>query len=313
MKELVEETLVKKMMDRRSLLRGAAGAGVGLLAGGLLAGCGGSEGGINVTPGQNNNGSGGNGGGGGGAANLDQQVLNFALNLEYLEAEFYLRATGGQGLSASEAGTSQNNVTGGRPVTFTSSVVADLAQELATDERAHVLFLRQALGGAAVARPALNFTTSFQAAAQAAGLGNDFDAFRDETSFLLASFVFEDVGVTAYKGAAPLLTNKGVLEAAAGILGVEAYHSGAIRTILAMRGGAAADAANRISDARDSLDGAGDKDQGIEINGRTNFVPTDGNGIAFSRSTAEVLRIVYLGAAPSANSFFPSGLNGSIR
>ncbi len=125
----------------------------------------------------------------------------------------------------------------------------------------------------------------------------------------MGAFIFEDVGVTAYKGAAPLIDDKGILEAAAGILAVEAYHAGIIRTVLFSRG--LFKPAQAISDARDQLDGDGDEDQGIGSKSNANIVPTDKNGIAFSRSAEPVLDIVYLGGS-NAGGFFPNGLNGKI-
>jgi hypothetical protein len=246
------------------------------------------------------------------AALTDTQILNFALNLEYLEAEFYLFAANGSGLASSDTtGTGTlGAVTGGKKVKFDSNLIKEYAQEIARDEQAHVKFLRTALGASSVARPAINLNTSFTAAARAAGLiknNQKFDAFANEDNFLLAAFIFEDVGVTAYKGAAALITDKGILEAAAGLLAVEAYHAGEIRALLASKGFFAQ--ANAISDARDSLDGATDLDQGIGKKKSVNIVPTDSNGLAFSRTPEQVLQVVYLGDAPSAASFFPSGVN----
>jgi len=247
----------------------------------------------------------------------DAAVLNFALNLEYLEAEFYNIAAFGTGLSTKMTGGvgKKGGVVGGRQVSFKTPAIANYAREIATDELDHVKFLRKALGSAKVARPTINLQTSFTAAATAAGLiqpGQTFDPYANEDNFLLAAYIFEDVGVTAYKGAAPLITNKTYLEAAAGILAVEAYHAGIVRTALYQKG--LFEQANAISAARDSLDGPRTLDQGIGSATTANLVPTNKNGIAYSRSAAQVLNVVYLTPqAKGRGGFFPSGTNGVIK
>jgi len=257
----------------------------------------------------------------GGAANAasagaitDGAILNFALNLEYLEAEFYNIAVYGTGLKSSltNGKGKHGNVVGGAAVPFKTAAIKNIATEIANDELAHVKFLRKALGSAKVARPAIDLQSSFTAAAQAAGVvpaGTAFNPFADETSFLAAAFIFEDVGVTAYKGAAPLITNKTYLEAAAGILSVEAYHAGIIRTLLYTAG--AYDVIQKISDARDSLDGKKDDDQGIGTATVANLVPTDKNGITYSCDPFQV----HNNANPTTKKagkggFFPKGTNG---
>ncbi|TFD04656.1 MULTISPECIES: ferritin-like domain-containing protein [unclassified Cryobacterium] len=256
------------------------------------------------------------------AAPSDASILNFALNLEYLEAEFYLRATTGSGLPDSmTTGTgTRGGVTGGRMVHFKTSIIKKYAAEIAADEKAHVAFLRSALGSVAVSRPKINLDASFTAAAQAAGLvkpGQKFDVYANEANFLFGAFIFEDVGVTAYKGAAPLISNKTYLEAAAGLLAVEAYHAGVIRSTLYALGVALPSVyttVQAISDVRDAVDGPTDLDQGIGNASKSNLVPTDANGLAFSRSAAQVLNITYLNAAPvRSGGFFPAGVNGVIN
>ena len=229
----------------------------------------------------------------------DADVLNFALNLEYLEANFYSYAVFGQPIDQSlTAGTGTQGSavsTGAHAVPFSDPLVAQYAKEIAYDEIAHVKFLRTQLASAAVAQPRIDVGTSptgaFSTAARAAKLidtapnaaPSSFDPYANDINFLLASFIFEDVGVTAYKGASPLLSNKMYLEAAAGILAVEAYHASVVRTVLYSKG--AYDAAQKISDARDSLDGSDDDDQGIGTASVANITPLDSNGIAYSRTT----------------------------
>ena len=136
----------------------------------------------------------------------DADILNFALNLEYLEAQFYAYAANGTGLAANlltGSGT-QGSVNGGRRVEFTDPVVRQYAREIAADEVAHVAFLRNALGSSAVAQPTIDIgvgpNTAFSNAARAAGLigaGATFDPYANDENFLLGAFIFEDVGVTA--------------------------------------------------------------------------------------------------------------------
>ncbi len=257
----------------------------------------------------------------------DGDILNFALNLEYLEAQFYSFAAFGTGLPDNILGGTGNRgqVSGGKQVPFTDRLVAQYAREIAGDERAHVVFLRTALGASAVAQPTLDIgttpTSAFSNAARAAGLvgpGASFDAYANDENFLLGAFIFEDVGVTAFKGAAPLITSKVFLEAAAGILAAEAYHAGLIRTVLYGKGLATPSlrtATEQISNARDTLDNPIDDDQGVQkIGNMSNIVPTDANGLVYSRTTGDVLNIVYLtAAAASQGGFFPNGVNGTIR
>lgn len=283
----------------------------------------------------------------------EADVLNFALNLEYLEANFYLFATTGSGLAAADtSGTvgTAGAATGGRAVDFSGDdVVAQYAREIAADELAHVRFLRsQFTDTSRIAQPTIDLGTSptgaFSSAARAAGLvgaGASFDPYASPEAFLLGAFIFEDVGVTAYKGAASaLINNKIYLEAAAGILAVEAYHAAIVRSVLYRKGlvpgtltvsptnGLIA-ATEAISTARDSLDGrptvdlvrgiGPDADEGIATvtsadGPASNIVPLNSNGLAYSRTPGQVLNIVYLNAAAvTMGGFFPAGVNGNIK
>ncbi len=279
----------------------------------------------------------------------DSDILNFALNLEYLESQFYTLATAGKtidqlgvGIGAGAATTGGGTVTtkSGGPasclVPWTIPAVQAYATETANEERNHVTFLRSALGSSAVAQPNLDLYTSFNTLASAAGIANTFDPFAGDADFLVGAYIFEDVGVTAYSGAAPLLTVSGNLAAAAGILAVEAYHAGLIRTTifgLDPTGSVGLQGyTQKISATRMALDGSSTTDDigvgfqnvGLEMasgtvqastivdaqTGSPNYSKT------YSRTTTQVLQIV-TGSAnvePSGTKykgvFFPNGLNG---
>lgn len=127
----------------------------------------------------------------------DVAILNFALTLEYLEAAFYSEAV--------EVGA----LTGDTLV---------FARVVGAHERAHVDFLRKALGRAAVRRPRFNFRGTTE----------------DEELFRATAITLEDTGVEAYKGQAPNIDTKAVLKAALSIHSVEARHAAWIRHIAGM-------------------------------------------------------------------------------
>ena len=217
-----------------------------------------------------------------------------------------------------------------------NATVKAYATEIAQEEHKHVQFLRAALialTGSAISRPALDLSSSFAAAALIAGLGTGFSPYADPNSFLLGAYIFEDVGVTAYHGAAPLIANKVILDKAAGILAAEAYHAGIIRASLFVGGFASQTTA--ISNLRASLDGTihtqNQDDFGVGttaapmianlsnamngslLGGFPSNSPPGNNAIAFDRTTRQVLNIVYGGVNATSGLFFPAGLNGPIR
>jgi Ferritin-like domain len=256
----------KRAFARRNFLKNVGLAGAGIAAGAVIQGC---------SDNSKSNPS---------AQSVPEtDVLNFALNLEYLEAEFYSVAVTGTTLASSVTGGT-STATGGAKVTFTDTRIADIAAEILNDEMLHVKFLRTALGAMAVAEPAINLN--------ALGIG-----FASQAEFLTLSRAFEDTGVSAYAGAATLLSGNN-LQAAAQILAVEAYHAGNIRLNVVQQG--------ITVPATDSQDVPPDE---------THFFPVDANALAIKRTPSQVLAIVYANAAAGTASggFFPSGLNGNIK
>lgn len=245
------------------------------------------------------------------SAPSDADILNFALNLEYLEAEFYTVATTGMtidkmGIDITGSGTA-GATTGGAKVNFTASssaststsssglasaltpMSAAIASEIAYDERAHVAYIRSALtaaGATPIAKPAINL--------DALMLG-----FGGLTDFLQLARVFEDIGVTAYAGAAPLITSKAILGAAARIAQTEAEHAANIRLQIALLG-----IATKPIDGVDILPPPSGG----------NYFSVDKNALTETRTPGQVLYLAY-GNTPNATSggFFPNGVNGALN
>ncbi len=297
--------LVDKALSRRSFL---AGAGT-VAAGTLVAGCSNSTPATPLpapVP----------------AALTDMDYLNFALNLEYLEAEFYLHAATGSGLSTADAGSGAAAVTvpSTTQLTGLTPVQSAYLNEVAQNELDHVRFLRAQLSSAAVARPAIDLTF-FGPLATAAGIttSNTFNPFTNYSNYLIGAFIFEDVGVTAYHGAALALQSKTILGAAAAIHAVEAYHAASIRTQIVaadfIAGGTTnplTTIANQVSTLRGTLGGGNE----TALSPGSIVASNATTSIGFSRSTDQVMHIVYGqggGAGVPKGGFFPAGLNGNIK
>ena len=283
--------LTESAFNRRAFVKGAGYTGLGLAGAAMVAG---KLGGMDNVP---------------GAAALgfkptsveaaaitDADIANFALNLEYLEAEFYTIAVTGKRIA--DYGIGETGVgdygptTGGKQVNFSgltqgSASIMAIAEEIMMDEQEHVRILRAGLGSAAVAKPAINL--------DALGIG-----FADFKSFLVLARAFEDTGVSAYGGAAPLISNKDYLSAAVRIGLTEAYHAANIRLLIADQS-----IPTTKTDSQDILPPPSG----------TQYFTDDQYALAIVRTTSQVLSIVYHNSAPGTmkGGFFPYGVNGVIN
>ncbi|KAK9812550.1 hypothetical protein WJX73_008068 [Symbiochloris irregularis] len=231
------------------------------------------------------------------------EVLNYALNLEYLEGEFYSCAATGQPLPSDLRGGGPAS-TGCRKAKLNNRTQA-IAEELADNEIAHVTLLRHVLGHAAVPIPRLNIGLAFGKAADLAvgeTLRPAFSPYSGSLSFLHGAFIFEDVVRIAL---------------------VEGYQSGIIRDELYHSIDKVVHANFTVADLVDAIAThrathhakAGDHSlhEGLEQDdGTLTLVPVTKQGLVHTRTPAEVIVIVTLGAKDRKGGFFPEGLNGKF-
>lgn len=272
----------------------------------------------------------------------DIDFWNFALNVEYLQAQFYSLAALGVTIDVATGPTvPTNSGTGGaggtvtvRPgpkVPFADAHLAAYATQFAKEQRRHIVFLRNNLAAATVAMPNLDLLNSFNTVASAAGIGASLDPFANDQNFLLGAFFLEDLSVTMYQMLGAKMTLAYDSSQTWGLLTAEAYHAGAIRTLInnmdiANPALGIASQATALSAARSKLDGTSTStpdDVGlttkmVALNSASasykayTVAPGDGSSEAFSRSTAQLLSILYTGGSGKGG-FFPSGLNGTIK
>ncbi|WP_419804394.1 ferritin-like domain-containing protein [Terriglobus sp.] len=247
------------------------------------------------------------------ASQSDNNILNFALNLEYLEATFYSYIVTGKDIDSGLIGGGPKPQNPPAQITFANQQTADLFAEIAYDEISHVQALRSVLNSLAIQRPLINFSALAAISA---------------SNYIQIARLFEDVGVTAYAGAISGLSSVNVTPVSQ-ILAVEGFHTGALRLIAIQQGAAypstlagyvPADGFDIIpaDPGTVALAMAGPTQnkggffatQAIGTTGQNNTY----NGFAFQRTSSQVLAILYGSAASGTakGGFFPNGVNGAV-
>ncbi len=223
-------------------------------------------------------------------------VLNFALNFEYLEANFYSVASGGTGLSAADMGTGAVAPTGLPTGLQLDAVTLALAKSLLQDEMNHVELLRNAistLGGTPIPQPLIKYDA--------------MGAVTTQAQFLATTRQFTALGNSAYAGSAQLLvSNPQILTTAAQILGAEGQHAGAVDYQCIVQG--------ITSPAIDAQD--------VPPTSSNYFIVLPTTALSPARNSVQVLGVVYAASTAmtttpatgiTSGGFFPNGVNGNIK
>ena len=232
------------------------------------------------------------------AAPAISDVLNFALNLEYLEANLYQFAANGTVLTSAQnnGGTAPTGLPA-NPIQLDANTLA-VYKALAQDEINHIADLTAALGSLnvkPVAQPLIDYSA-----------GGTM-MITTQAQLIAATRQFTAVGNSAYAGAAQyLVSNETVLAAAASILGAEGQHLGTVNNLCVLQG--------IQSPAVDAND--------VPPSSSNFFTVTSGTALGPSRTTSQVLGIVYgvsmastttPTAGTTAGGFFPQGVAGNIK
>ncbi|XP_047963507.1 desiccation-related protein PCC13-62-like [Salvia hispanica] len=263
---------------------------------------------------------------------LDKDLIQFALNLEFLEAELFMWSAFGYGLDHA----APELVNGGPPPIAPQKANLDpltrnITGEFGLQEIGHVRSIIRTVGG--FPRPLLNLSAANFATIMNEAFGYEleppFNPYRDPLSYMLGAYTVPYVGLLGYVGANPFLTGYYSKRLVAGLLGVEAGQDAVVREYLYERAGevvwphnhTVAEFTRRISELRNRLAKCGVKDEGIivpvcigaENRTESNVLSADPNSLSYSRTPPEILRIVYgTGDEHVPGGFFPRGGRGKI-
>ncbi|KAK9945639.1 hypothetical protein M0R45_011143 [Rubus argutus] len=224
----------------------------------------------------------------------DVDRVQFALNLEFCQAEYFLYGTFGKGLDS----ISPNLTAGGPPpigvqkALLLNPEVARISEEIAYQQVGNIRSIFETVGG--FPRPLLNLSVTLWALlfdlALKKPLIPPFNPYRNSLSFLLAAYAMPDLAQTSYVSSISSFTTNSSSSLASKLLAIKAGQSAVIRTLL--------------------------------YQNATQFVPPYQITVAeFTKAISEltnilepeILRIVYgTGNEHLPSGFFPKGANGKI-
>ncbi|XP_062108843.1 ferritin-like catalase Nec2 [Humulus lupulus] len=262
----------------------------------------------------------------------DVDEIQFSLNLEFLEAEFFLYGALGNGLDrvAPELTKGGPPPIGARKANL-DNLTGDVILQFALQEVGHLRAIQKTVGG--FPRPLLNLSSSAFAKEVNRAFGRElrppFNPYENSLNFIIASYIIPYVGLTGYVGANQNLIEATSKRLVAGLLGVESGQDAVIRALLYERREmkvapydiTVAEFTNRLSELRNKVGGAGLKDEGLVVpmalgaEGRVsgNVLSADQNSLSYARAPKEILRIIYgTGDERKPGGFFPNGANGKI-
>ncbi|KAL4643207.1 hypothetical protein ACB092_02G077200 [Castanea dentata] len=265
-------------------------------------------------------------------AKADVDLLEFPLNLEFFEAEFFLYGALGYGLDKVAPQLTQGGPTPiGAKKANLDPFTRDVIEQFAYQEVGHLRAIQKVVKG--FPRPLLDLSKESFANVVDAAVGKKlsppFDPYYSGVHYLLASYLIPYVGLTGYVGTIPKLQAPSSRRLVAGLLGVESGQDAVIRAylyehaheIVEPYGISVAQFSNYFSDLRNKLGHEGVKDEGLwvrisegaEGKIKGNVLAGGADSVAYDRTAEEILRVVYgSGDEHKPGGFYPKGGNGNI-
>ncbi|EFJ19519.1 hypothetical protein SELMODRAFT_233386 [Selaginella moellendorffii] len=271
----------------------------------------------------------------------DVDRINLALNIHYLQAEFFLHAAFGHGLDKVNAKLAKKGPppVGGRKARL-STRMEHVAKELGLQSTGHIRAIHDKLDKQSICRPLLNISVGVWDSLISKALIHNhtevdgggslhFDPYENDANFLIAAYVIPYIGLNTLIDSSNRVTGIQARKLVSGLMGVQAGQDAVIRTLLfeimenKLRpyNVTVAKLTSLVSDLRHKLDHTRKADEGLsvhqnrgaekQVNG--NLISANDYSMAISRSPQQVLQVLYgTGDASVPGFFFPKGANGKI-